>query len=270
MTDAAEDELLKTTIQTNRAPLVLAFAVVLLKYTSPEQPLSSRLSLGQALVSANSQSKARAIGLQSSRGAEEEGWAQGQPKIRIMGREIAVMRRVGFQSYDASLREDSQKTVDGGSKPDDAHLAFWGLDLEALRKSNGPLIVGKNANGSGGLPIYSPQAARSYLLKSFDVVAPEAQDVKRREETVNSDSPPKKKPSTSQAAAKKGEAAGLLLKAIDMLYESWTSTLGKDELDRRAWSWYLHVRPDVAQGQAGWGQKGVVRLEDILNLRRKG
>ena len=41
-------------ILTNRAPLVLAFALTVSKYTMPEQPLSSRLSFVQAVVSANS------------------------------------------------------------------------------------------------------------------------------------------------------------------------------------------------------------------------
>src|SRR6202012_2595154 len=46
-----------TVLQTNRAPLVLAFATVVLQYTMPEQPLSSRLSLAQALVAMNSRAK---------------------------------------------------------------------------------------------------------------------------------------------------------------------------------------------------------------------
>lgn len=54
-----EDEAIRaTTIVTNRTPLVLAFAVELLRFTMPEQPPSSRLSLAQAVVSANSRAKA--------------------------------------------------------------------------------------------------------------------------------------------------------------------------------------------------------------------
>lgn len=58
-TAATADEtcLRRTSLLTNRAPLVLAFAVELLRYTMPEQPPSSRLSLAQAVVSANSRSK---------------------------------------------------------------------------------------------------------------------------------------------------------------------------------------------------------------------
>ena len=47
MSDVGEEVLIKTTLQTNRAPLVLAFAVTLLRFTMPDQPPSSRLSLAQ-------------------------------------------------------------------------------------------------------------------------------------------------------------------------------------------------------------------------------
>jgi hypothetical protein len=39
-------------------------------------------------------------------------------------------------------------------------------------------------------------------------------------------------------------------------------------LDKRAWAWYLRVRPDVQSGAQGWGEKGQVKLSDILALRR--
>lgn len=77
-------------LHTNRAPLVLAFAVTLLKYTMQSQPLSSRLSLAQAVVSVNSRSKAVSLGIEKGNSAEDEGWGQGQPKVRVMGREIRV------------------------------------------------------------------------------------------------------------------------------------------------------------------------------------
>ncbi len=263
-----EEDLLKVSLQTNRAPLVLAFAVTLLKYTMPEQPLSSRLSLAQAVVSVNSQSKARSIGLESGKSAEDEGWDKGQPKVNVMGREIAVMRRVGYGRSVAMKEEDSEKKFGNEEHPQEEQLAFWGLDLEALRKSNGPLVAGKNVNGHAGLPIYSGQAAMNYLLRSFVVVEPEDTSDLKQAKVKTEGSPTKKKPTAAQMAAKKEEAAAMLLRALNMLYESWATVLQKDELDRRAWSWYLHVRPDVEQGQAGWGQKGQVRLEDVLKLRR--
>jgi len=58
-----EEKLKSTTLYTNRAPLVLAFAVTLIKHTMPEQPMSSRLSLAQAVTSMNSTSKAINIGM---------------------------------------------------------------------------------------------------------------------------------------------------------------------------------------------------------------
>ena len=265
-TMAPEDEMLKTTLQTNRAPLVLAFAVTLLKYTMPEQPLSSRLSLAQAVVSANSQSKARSIGLETGKSAEEEGWAQGQPKAKVLGREIAVMRREEPSVSEVVHEGDSQAPTQNGAQSGQKHTAFWGLDVEALRKSNGPLVAGKRSTGQSGLPIHTPEAARSYLLKSFTAVETEGHDDKVKVKSEPSLS--SKRATSAQLAAQKEEAAGTVLKALDMLYASWASTLDKDDLDRRAWAWYLHVRPDVAQGQAGWGQKGRVKVEDILKLRR--
>ncbi|KAK3402231.1 hypothetical protein B0T20DRAFT_370431, partial [Sordaria brevicollis] len=94
-----EELISQTVLETNRAPLVLAFAVELLRYTRPEQPLSSRLSLGQAVVSANSRSKAVSIGL-ASKGPnpEDEGLiGSGQPRVKIMGREVPVLKRGGYE-----------------------------------------------------------------------------------------------------------------------------------------------------------------------------
>lgn len=91
--DEGEDVIRSTVLWTNRAPLVLAFAVKVLEYTMPEQPLSSRLSLAQAVVSANSRTKAGSLGIEKGKGAEEEGWGVGQPKVRVMGREVVVLKR---------------------------------------------------------------------------------------------------------------------------------------------------------------------------------
>lgn len=265
--DLEEETLKKIALQTNRAPLVLAFAVILLKYNMPEQPLSSRLSLAQAVVSANSQSKAKSIGITSENTAEEDGWGTGQPKIKVMGREIAVMRRV----LQGDVAEDSNQTT---LKAED-HKIYWGIDLDALRKSNGPLIARKNAGSATGLPIYAPDSARNYLLRSMITVE---DDVKAEfsitESSTNNESPSKsaalskKKPTAKELIVKKEQAAATLLQTLDILFSSWAH-LNRDELDRRAWSWYVHIRPEIAQGQAGWGQKGQVRLAEILKLRKQ-
>jgi hypothetical protein len=239
---------------------------MLLKYTMPEQPLSSRLSLAQAVVSANSQSKARSIGLETGKTAEEEGWAKGQPKITVLGREIAVMRRGDYSTGEGGNEGDSRAIGNDEAQNSHNRTAFWGLDLEALRKSNGPLVAGKNATAHSRLPIHTPEAARNYLLKAFTAI--EQEDTNHKAEIKSESSSVRKKPTSAQLTAKKEEAVGRLLKALDMLLESWASKLDKADLDRRAWGWYLHVRPDVAQGQAGWGQKGQVKLESILKLRR--
>ncbi|KAK4109786.1 hypothetical protein N656DRAFT_782646 [Canariomyces notabilis] len=426
-----EDRISQTVIETNRAPLVLAFAVELLRYTMPEQPLSSRLSLAQAVVSANSRSKAVSIGLEKGPSADEEGWGEGQPRVKVMGREVAVLKRGGYEwrgeekvgeqqqqqlgesakgsgtltetraetetqtssatvtfeptqkaswavsqpislkdstfiarathisdpsqrkflmqslldsvpslrsathnawayrlrppegSSHTRLREESfddgetgcgdlmlrvmrdANAVDtlvvltrwfGGALlgPDrwrlmrncvagalserlrktgaDVQLggeAVWGLDLDSTRTKAtvggyGSGTKAHQVTGVVGMQIHRPEAARAYLLRSF----PSAPST----EAGDSTTPTKgsKKLSTQKAmAAEKEENLGLLLGALRIVFDSWADHLGVAELDRRAWSWYIAVRPDVESGQAGWGAKGLVRLSDILNLRRR-
>jgi hypothetical protein len=387
-----EERLKEAVIYTNRAPLVLAFAVGLLSYTMPEQPLSSKLSLGQAVVSLNSRSKAVSLGLQSGKGADEEGWGKGQPKVRVMGREVSVLKRSGYEwreapeekkeqgeeestqettrasssaelskiegtsgwtvsasvtakkstfvarsitvtspfearlklqklmASNAELREASHNITawrvsgdhgviedsnDDGESSGGRHIlglmqadnivnvlivvtrwyggimlgpdrwrimsqvsrdalsqrlrvagvvgqeALWGLDLEAMRKTDAPVTGGT----AGGMPIHQPGSARSYILKAFGSPPPAADS--------------KKKKSGAALDREREENLGLLLGALDLLFSSWADHLSPEELDRRAWSWYVQVRPDVESGVAGWGGKGEVKLIDILNLRRK-
>ncbi|KAL8652509.1 MAG: hypothetical protein Q9210_002645, partial [Variospora velana] len=105
---AIEDEINNTIVHTNRAPLVVAFVVQLLKHTMPSQPLSSRLSLAQAVMSIGAKSKALNLGIQSGKVAEDEGWGEGQPKIKVMGRELRVMRRWGFE-WQHERKNDHQR-----------------------------------------------------------------------------------------------------------------------------------------------------------------
>jgi len=387
---------------------VLAFAVQLLKYTMPEQPLSSRLSLAQAVVSVNSRSKAVSLGLEKGGSAESEGWGMGQPKIRVLGREIHVLKRGGYdwrpedenvegqkesvsdtngEGRAGEVVAEEQPTVDpipgavsteekknewavsasvtskqstfvarsiAVSSPSEARAALqklmasnkeireashnitawrvqgahggiieefnddgetgggrhilqvmqssdvvgmllvvtrwyggimlgpdrwrimsqvsrdalsqrlrvagiigrealWGLDLEAMRKTDTPVTVGTG----GGMPIHKPESARSYIMNAFGSPPP------------TGDSPAKKKKSGVALDREKEENLGLLLGALDMLFASWAEHISGDELDRRAWSWYVQVRPEVESGVAGWGGKGPVQLANILNLRRK-
>ena len=267
--NADEEELRSINLYTNRAPLVLAFAVTLLKYTMSSQPLSSRLSLAQAVVSVNSRTKAISLGIEKGNSAEDEGWGQGQPKVRIMGRDIRVMKRWGYEWKGKSEEEvvkkegldslDSQTTLKQEDRSEE-EPALWGLDLEALRSSNGPVLAGAQGTNGSGLPIYTAQSARAYLLKSF-ASAPSAS---------SDEVSPKKKKSAAALKDDKEKNLAMLLRALDLLYESWAHVLARDELDRRAWAWYVAVRPDVEHGVAGWGGKGEVKLEQILNLRRKG
>lgn len=228
----------------------------------PLQPLSSRLSLAQAVVSMNSKSKAISLGIEKGNSAENEGWGQGQPKIRIMGREVRIMKRWGYDwkgtSEDVAVTaEDSQETLKQGKNSGD-EPALWGLDLEALRSSNSPLVSGAQGVNSAGLPVYNAESARAYLLKSFASTPSSTEDAS-----------PKKK-SAAVLKSEKEHNLALLLQALDLLYLSWAHVLTRDELDRRAWAWYVAVRPEVQNGIAGWGGKGEVKLSQILDLRRKG
>jgi len=271
---ASEEELAATVIFTNRAPLVLAFTVILLKHTMLEQPPSSRLSLAQAYVSTTSRSRAVSLGLETGPAASEEGFGEGQPAVTIMGKELKVLRRWGYEWQGSSAvapptsTSDSLEDIKADDPEHNAHTseaahaeskpALWALDLEALKKSNNKdPIVAKATKGTHSiLPIYTPQSARAYLLKSFDA-APA------------SDPAHTKKTSAAARAAEKERNLGKLLHALDLLYASWASTLTPEDLDKRTWGWYVKVRPAVADGVAGWGGKNKVMIADILSLRRQ-
>lgn len=273
-------ELEKIILQTNRAPLVLAFVVILLKYTMPEQPLSSRLSLAQAYVSVTSRSRAVYLGIESGKSAEEEGFGEGQPVVSVAGKQITVLRRWGYEWKEEEEEEikDERKRKkkefekgigvgDGGAVAEDDSSgleasqeespALWALDLEALKKKSGSSSkqpAGTQAGNHSGLPIYTPQSARAYLLKSF--ATPEV-----------ADGPAAKKLSATARLAEKETNLGKLLRALDLLYDSWTPTMSPAELDQKTWSWYAKVRPPVEDGVAGWGEKNQLKLADILALR---
>lgn len=424
--EADEQIIQATTLVTNRAPLVLAFAVELLRYTMPEQPPSGRLSLAQAAVSANSRSKAVSIGLEKGLSADQEGWGHGQPKVKVMGREVSVLKRSGYtwkededvkkeqtqetmnssfttstakagsvantQSWSASqpvtlkkstfivraihIDQPSQRqsllqslltavpslqtashnawayrvkvptnlfnattikeeafddgetgagdfllknmreldTVDtlvvmtrwyGGIMlgPDRWSImrncmrealaerlrltgaqvslggeALWGLDLEAMKNKSATAGSASRSYEAGvvGMPVHRPEAARAYLLKSFATRIEGDAEANRDKEDQST---PQKSGVSAKPAARKKTAKALdvekqeniarLLGAIRLLYDSWADHLSTTELDRRAWSWYATVRPEVEEGPAGWGAKGRLKLSDILDLRRK-
>ncbi|KAK8100693.1 impact protein-like protein [Apiospora kogelbergensis] len=413
-----EDIISSTTLLTNRAPLLLAFAAELLRYTMPEQPPSSRLSLAQAVVSANSRGKAVSIGIEKGPSADEEGWGHGQPRMHIMGREVTVLKRGGYewkgeerageevkteslpstastasaataaadephnskgnatQTWSASspvtskdstfivratkleklsqrqdrlqslfttipnlrgadhnawayrvkkpdmfgshvIREDSFDDGEGGSGdfmlkimretntldtlvvmtrwyggtmlgPDRWRIirqclkealserlratgeqasiggeAVWGLDLEAMRSKTNATSSPAPSYSAGvvGMPIHRPESARAYLLKSF------AQRVGTTE--GGQEKPTPKRKTAKALEEERAENLSRLLGAIRLLYDSWASHLSADELDRRAWGWYMAARPEVDSGPAGWGAKGNLQLAQILASRRK-
>ncbi|CAK4031908.1 Hypothetical predicted protein [Lecanosticta acicola] len=245
---ADEDELAETALFTNRAPLVLAFLVILLKHTMPEQPLSSRLSLAQGYVSITSRSRAIYLGIESGKNAEDEGFGEGQSTVTVAGKDIKVLKRWGYE-----WKDPNDETIK--ASPEEESPALWALDLEAMRKSGVEKQPAATRTAThSGLPIYTPQSARAYLLKSFD--------------TAPTDDPAsKKKPTATMKAAEKEWNLAKLLRALELLYESWAKTLSLAELDKRTWTWYVKVRPAVEDGVAGWGGKNQLKLADILALR---
>lgn len=210
-------------IFTNRAPLVLAFAVTLLKYTMPEQPISSRLSLAQAVTSMNSKNKAIHIGIDHGRAAEDEGWGEGQPLIRIMTRDVRVMKRWGYDWEESDTQNKLEDSTQETLASSEATLAeepvkepaLWGVDLEALKKASSFNAHTTNRSSPGQLPIYTAQSARSYLMKAFD--SPKEA----------STGPAKKQTAAAMAAAKEHNLS-LVLGALEVLYESWVQVLSKE------------------------------------------
>lgn len=276
--DLSAEDLADVVVFTNRAPLVLAFVVVLLKYTMPGQPLSSRLSLAQTYVSVTSRARAVSLGIENGQSAEEMGIGVGQAVVKIMGKELRVLKRWGYDWKDEGARSKTEPSIETQQdlqiKPEAAtegdeqqqqetNPPLWGLDLESLKKastSEVPTLAKAQTPSTTNMPIHTPQAARAYLLKSFENPPDQASS------TTSS----KKPSSTASKAADKERNLGMLLRALDLLYQSWVVTVGAAELDRRVWGWYIRVRPAVEQGVAGWGGKNEVKLGEILGLRREG
>lgn len=162
-----------------------------------------------------------------------------------------LMRNVVTSALSERLRRTGVEASLGGE-------AVWGLDLEGARgKSRAPGSV--SAAVAGGMPTHRPEAARSYLLKSF-ASAPVA---------AGEGGGAAKKKTVKAENAEKEENLGLLLGALRLLFDSWADHLSAEELDRRAWSWYTAARPEVDSGPSGWGAKGTLRLKTILGMRRK-
>lgn len=261
--DGPLEELEAAVLFTNRAPLVLAFVVVLLKYTMPEQPLSSRLSLAQTYVSVTSRARAVSLGIENGESAEEQGLGLGQATVTIMGKELRVLKRWGYEWKEDQSKPEPASQSDVKAEQDaenefpvDEQPPLWGLDLEALKKSNTevPTLAKAQSASTTNMPIHTPQAARAYLIKAFDSPPSDQQG---------------KKTSAGSKAAEKERNLGMLLQAIDLVYQSWADTLPPEDLDKRTWSWYVKVRPAVEHGVAGWGGKNEVKLADILALRRE-
>ncbi|KAI2636756.1 ribosomal protein S5 domain 2-type protein [Xylaria nigripes] len=166
--DTDEQLIGSTVLWTNRAPLVLAFAVEVLRYTMPEQPPSSRLSLAQAVVSANSRSKAVSLGLEKGLSADTEGWGHGQPRVRVMGREIAVLKRGGYEWKGEEEVGDATKTpADVKDSLSIARVNNGGQDWEVR---NNTTVSHAARSWSTSQPITMKQS--TFVVRSTAIVEP--------------------------------------------------------------------------------------------------
>ena len=181
-----------------------------------------------------------------------------------------LMRNCTTSALAERLRKGGAEVALGGE-------AVWGLDLEAMRGKSHPSGHSRGARSHEttvvGMQIHRPEAARSYLLKSFATAPGSGQGIENPEDEDQESERKKastlKKKTIKALDAEKEENVGLLLGALRIVYDSWADHLTATELDRRAWSWYVAVRPNVESGPSGWGAKGTLKLRDVLNLRRK-
>lgn len=78
--------------------------------------------------------------------------------------------------------------------------ALWGLDLEAMRSTNAPVVGGTAV----GMPVHKPESTRAYILKAF-----------ASGESLNG----KKKKTGVTLEREKGHNLGLLLGALDFAFQ---------------------------------------------------
>lgn len=139
----------------------------------PEQPLSSRLSLAQAVVSVNSRSKAQSLGIEKGRSAEELGWGQGQPKVKVMGREISVLKRGGYEWREDKTQEgtregSSSRVAEGTSEDPKTSPISGGISKEAGTDEwtvSATVTSKKSTFVARAITVDSPSQARSEFQK---------------------------------------------------------------------------------------------------------
>ncbi|KAK1671473.1 hypothetical protein BDP55DRAFT_675670 [Colletotrichum godetiae] len=170
-----------------------------------------------------------------------------------------LMRNVVTEALSQRLRLTQ---IHGGC--DD--VAVWALDLQNTNNGSGSRSASETSRNVVGVPIHRPEPARAYLLKSF--ATGQSEDVPIGDSIGGSAFKAKqKKMSKVEDEAERARNLGRLLGALRLLFDSW-SNLGPREMDRKAFSWYASIRPEVQPGVAGWGAKGWLKLDTILQLRR--
>ncbi|KAJ0424140.1 hypothetical protein BJY00DRAFT_277137 [Aspergillus carlsbadensis] len=130
----------------------------------PEQPISSRFRLTQAVVRANRRSKAVSLGLEIEQPFEEEVWREGQPTVSVIRRTIKVLKRWDYNPRDGQPAQEflpGEATIDvilGDFPPGHAEPTppVWGIDIQATRRVHG--YQTKERQGTS-LPMYAPESA---------------------------------------------------------------------------------------------------------------
>ena len=61
----------------------------------------------------------------------------------------------------------------------------------------------------------------------------------------------------------------VILMAVPSLQDLASSYADPDDLAKHAYGLYSEFRPQIAQGQAGWGKPGLLDLQQIKELHRK-
>ncbi|EPS36576.1 hypothetical protein H072_9875 [Dactylellina haptotyla CBS 200.50] len=283
-------------LTTNRAPLLLAFAVVSLGYTHPWLPMSSRFSLAQGLLELTAASKAKNLGITREDGGKDEELGEGYKRIRVLGKEIPVLRRwdtvgvdtgsvieveTGAEKQGAEQRDDGnsknsgdvKSTTSAGINPEGSASIVGGEHSSTSASTAGERDTSVAGSSTSTLAPGTGAAPVSYDGPVYWALSPKLLSQPPAASKQNPSALPIQLPHAAHSYLVRSfsaEMLPLLLGALHSVYGSWANSVTPMELDRRGWGWYCRVRPSVEDGPEGWGGKGFVKLEDVLALRKGG
>ncbi|KAJ6256926.1 hypothetical protein Dda_7809 [Drechslerella dactyloides] len=275
-----DTDLISATIITiNRAPLLLAFAVVSLEYTHPWLPRSSRFSLAQGLLDATAASKAKYIGITRENDSGNDALEEGYKRIRVLGKEIPVLRRWDVELIDPETSTHADDDV-GSHESAGMNPAGTASDNSASAAiapaiaSAAPATAPSGSSTSGTAATLSATATVTAASEPiYWALSPKLLAQPPVASKLNPSALPIHLPHAAHSYLTRSfpdATLPLLLGALHIVYASWADSLDPAELDRRGWGWYARVRPAVDDGPEGWGGRGAVKLKDVLGLRKAG